>query len=137
MKIGVSLKIDVSKIDKALLFKGAKGVYLDAKVFIDIDQKDQYDNNGMITQEVGQGQDQGAILGNCKVFWNDSGQQQVHQQQPQQQGGFQKAQQGFQQQQSNQQQSNGFGGQQQQTQQGYVQNNQQTPKFEEDTTIPF
>jgi hypothetical protein len=48
-KIGVSLKIDVSKIDKARLFQGAKGVYLDATVFIDVDQLDQYGNSGMIT----------------------------------------------------------------------------------------
>ena len=40
-KIGVSLKIDVSKIDKARLFKGAKGTYLDATVFIDMSQLDQ------------------------------------------------------------------------------------------------
>ena len=74
MKIGVSLKIDVSKIDKSMLFKGQKGTYLDAKVFIDIDQKDQYDNNGMITQEVSKDAPQGtqgAILGNCRVFWNE------------------------------------------------------------------
>ena len=55
------------------MFKGAKGTYLDATVFIDIDEKDQYDNNGMITQKVPQGgeKNSGAILGNCKVFWKD------------------------------------------------------------------
>lgn len=79
MKLGVALKIDVSKIDKSKLFKGAKGNYLDAQVFIDIDP-DQYGNNGMITQaldkaarEVGE---KGAILGNCKIFWNNQDQQQ-------------------------------------------------------------
>jgi hypothetical protein len=78
MKIGVELKIDVTKIDKELLFKGAKGVYLDATVFIDIDQKDQYENNGMITQKVDKDSpNKGNILGNCKVFWNDGGQQQA------------------------------------------------------------
>jgi len=89
MKIGVSLKIDVSKIDKSMLFKGQKGTYLDAKVFIDIDQKDQYDNNGMITQEVPKDAAQGvhgAILGNCKVFWNDA--QQSQGQAAPQQGGY-------------------------------------------------
>ena len=89
-KIGVSLKIDVSKIDKARLFKGQKGVYLDATVFIDTAQLDQWGNSGMITQDVKKEEkDQGikgAILGNCKVFWNDAGQQpqqQQYQQQPQ------------------------------------------------------
>ena len=90
-KIGVSLKIDVTKIEKDRLFQGAKGTYLDATVFIDIDQLDQYGNSGMITQDVSkeekQQQVKGAILGNCKVFWNDGGQQaqQQPQQQPQQQ----------------------------------------------------
>lgn len=120
-KIGVSLKIDVSKIEKARLFKGAKGTYLDATVFIDIDQKDQYDNNGMITQDVSkeekQGGVQGAILGNCKVFWNDS------QQAPQQQ-----APQGGHQQQAPQNQAP------QQAQQG---GHQQPPMPDFDDDIPF
>lgn len=78
-KYGVSLKIDVSKIDKARLFKGAKGTYLDATVFIDEGEQDQYGNNGMITQDVSKEERdnkvQGAILGNCKVFWRGEGQQ--------------------------------------------------------------
>ena len=86
-KIGVRLKIDVSKIDKARLFKGAKGVYLDATVFIDPDNKDQYDNNGMITQDVSKEEkdrgDKGAILGNVQVFWKDQNAAQPFQQ-PQQ-----------------------------------------------------
>ena len=114
-KIGVSFKIDVSKIDKARLFKGAKGTYLDITSFIDLDQLDQYGNSGMITQDVSKEEkDQGVkgpILGNCKVFWSDSGatpqqpaahnqQQQYAPQQPAQ-GGFQQqtpTQGGFQQQ---------------------------------------
>lgn len=83
-KIGVSLKIDVSKIDKNRLFSGQKGTYLDATVFIDVDQLDQYGNSGMITQDVSKEEKQqgvkGNILGNCKVFWNDAGQQQSPQQ---------------------------------------------------------
>lgn len=99
-KIGVSLKIDVSKIDKTRLFKGQKGVYLDATVFIDTAQLDQWGNSGMITQDVKKEEkDQGikgAILGNCKVFWNEAGQQpqqpQQGYQQPQQQQQYQQAQ---------------------------------------------
>ena len=92
-KIGVSLKIAVNDIDKARLFKGQKNTYLDATVFIDLDQLDQYGNSGMITQDVSKEEKQqgvkGNILGNCKVFWSDSGQapqqpQQNYQQQPQQ-----------------------------------------------------
>ena len=92
-KIGVSLKIDVSKIEKDRLFKGAKGTYLDATVFIDTAELDQYGNSGMITQDVKKEEKQngikGAILGNCKVFWSDS------EQPPQPQQGYQ--QQGYQQ----------------------------------------
>jgi hypothetical protein len=97
-KIGVSLKINVSMIEKARLFQGNKGKYLDATVFIDLDQLDQYDNSGMITQDVSKEEKannvKGPILGNCKVFWSDSGnapqqpaqhnQQQQYQGQPQQ-----------------------------------------------------
>lgn len=79
-KIGVNLKIDVSKIEKARLFKGKNGTYLDATVFIDLHEKDQYDNNGMITQAVSKDEKaqgaKGAILGNCKVFWTDDNSQQ-------------------------------------------------------------
>jgi len=102
-KVGVSLKIEVTKIDKARLFKGAKGTYLDATVFIDIDELDQYGNSGMITQvvtkeEKAQGV-KGNILGNCKVFWKD-----VQQSAPAQQGYAtqQQPQQGYSQQQPQQ-----------------------------------
>lgn len=83
-KVGVKLSIDVSKIDKALLYKGAKGVYLSATVFVDIDQADQYGNHGMITQdETKENRDagkNGAILGNCKVFWKDQPKPEARQQ---------------------------------------------------------
>ncbi|AUR88514.1 hypothetical protein NVP1115B_39 [Vibrio phage 1.115.B._10N.222.49.B11] len=86
-KVGVSLKLDVTKIDKARLFNGQKGTYLDATVFIDLDELDQYGNSGMITQDVSKEEKQqgvkGNILGNCKVFWSDAGQ--APQQAPQQQ----------------------------------------------------
>jgi hypothetical protein len=67
----IALKIDVTKIDKARLFQGQKGTYLDAVVFLD-DEADQYGNNGMITQSVSKEEREsgvkGAILGNCKVI---------------------------------------------------------------------
>ena len=76
-KIGVKIKINCSMIEKARLFAGKKGHYLDATVFIDIDQKDQYDNNGMITQDVKKEEKdagvKGPILGNVQVFWKDGG----------------------------------------------------------------
>jgi single-stranded DNA-binding protein len=74
-KIAVSIKIDVTKIDKSRLFKGEKGTYLDLTTFIDLDQKDQYDNNGFISQSVSKEEKennvQTPILGNCRVFWKE------------------------------------------------------------------
>lgn len=78
MSIGVNIKIDVTKIDKELLVKGKKGTYLDATVFINPDEADQYGNHGMVTQslskEAREAGEKGNILGNAKVFWQgDSG----------------------------------------------------------------
>lgn len=102
MKYGIKIKLDVSKIDKEQLYKGQKGTYLTVTGFIDMDNKDQYGNNGMITQEIAkelrdQGQ-KGAILGNAQVFWSGEGQQtggfqqqapqQFQQQQPQGTAGY-------------------------------------------------
>lgn len=75
MKIGLSISIDVTKIEKARLFKGKKGTYMDLTTFIDTDNKDQYDNNGFISQsltkEERESGQQTEILGNCKVFFTD------------------------------------------------------------------
>ena len=87
-KIGVSIKIDVTKIDKARLFQGQKGTYLDLTAFIDLDQQDQYENNGFISQSVSKDERaqnvQTTILGNTKIFFDDR-QQAPQQQAPQQQ----------------------------------------------------
>ena len=116
-KIALSLKIDVSKIDKARLFSGQKGTYLDATIFVELAELDQYGNSGMITQDVTKDEKEqgvkGNILGNGKVFWVENGQAPqpqgqggYQQQSPQQQGGFQQQPQqqgGFNQQQPTQQ----------------------------------
>lgn len=76
-KVGISLKINVSMIEKARLFKGAKGMYLDCTTFVDLDNLDQYGNSGMITQDVTKEEKvagtQGPILGNSKIFWRGEG----------------------------------------------------------------
>ena len=78
MKIGLSVRIDVTKIDKARLYAGAKGTYLDLTTFVDTDQQDQYENNGFISQSVDkeerEAKVQTPILGNVKVFFNDGAQ---------------------------------------------------------------
>ena len=74
-KIGISVRIDVTKIDKARLYQGEKGTYLDLTTFIDTETADQYDNHGFISQSVSKeerdAQVRTPILGNCKVFYND------------------------------------------------------------------
>ena len=71
-KVGIKLKIDVTKIDKALLFKGQKGTYLDATLLPNRGGPDEYGNNYFIVQDVGKekrlaGQ-KGPIIGNAKVM---------------------------------------------------------------------
>lgn len=89
-KVGVRIKLNVSQIDKARLFRGQKGVYLDATAFIDLDEKGQYGDNGMVTQDVSKEEREqgvkGPILGNVTVFYRDDQPQQQAPQQPQSMG---------------------------------------------------
>jgi single-stranded DNA-binding protein len=84
MKIGMTISIDVTKIDKTRLFKGKKGTYMDLTTFIDTDTADQYGNHGFISQsqtkeERESGAERTAILGNSKVFYKDGSQAQQSQ----------------------------------------------------------
>ena len=81
MKIGISVKIDVTKIDKARLFKGEKGTYLDLTTFVELDEQDQYGNNGFISQSQTKEEREAKaphtpILGNVKVFFKGESEQQ-------------------------------------------------------------
>lgn len=62
-------KIDVTKVDKAKLFKGEKGVYLDI-VLVET-PNNQYGDDYMIVQSVSKEEREkgvkGAILGNAKI----------------------------------------------------------------------
>lgn len=66
------LKIDVTKIDKAALYKGDKGTYLDITLLDNRDGTDQYGNDGMIVQDIGKQRreagEKGPILGNWKFI---------------------------------------------------------------------
>lgn len=80
MKLGLSIKIDVKKIDKARLYEGSKGTYLDLTTFIDLEDPSQYGDHGFISQSVTKEEREsgvkGDILGNVKVFFtgeSDSG----------------------------------------------------------------
>jgi hypothetical protein len=87
MKVGIEVRIDVKKIEKARLYAGQKGTYLTMTTFVDLDNQDEYGNNGFISHKKEQ-DEQGntPILGNVKVFWTDGQQPQpTPQQQPRQQ----------------------------------------------------
>ena len=75
MRVGLSVRIDVTKIDKERLYKGEKGTYLDLTTFIDTENKDQYENNGFISQSVSKEEREGGvqtpILGNVRVIYQD------------------------------------------------------------------
>ena len=87
--IGVNIKIDVTKLDKSRFFKADSGaIYMELTGFIDIKQKDQFKNNGFLTQSVTKDEkDAGTklpILGNSSVFWQDDELKSMGQQAPQQ-----------------------------------------------------
>lgn len=67
----ISLSIDVSKIDAKRLYKGKKGNYLSATLFLK-DETDQYGNNGFtvesITKEEREAGQKGTIIGNAKFL---------------------------------------------------------------------
>lgn len=76
MKVGLNLSIDVTKIVKDRLYKGEKGTYLNLTTFVDLDNKDKYDNNGFISQSVTKEEREGGIqtpiLGNVRVMYKDA-----------------------------------------------------------------
>ncbi len=75
MKLGISIKINVSKLDKSRFFRGNKGTYADLTAFIDLENVSQYGDNGTVTQSVSKEERQAGtklpILGNVKIFYRD------------------------------------------------------------------
>ena len=85
-KIGISIKLDLKKIDKARLFAAQSGaLYLDLTMFVDPDNEGQYGDHGIVTQTVSKEErDQNVqmpIAGNGKIFY---GLQELKSKQPQQ-----------------------------------------------------
>lgn len=73
-KIGISVKIDVKKLDKARFFTAQSGAtYVDLTMFLDPDNEGQYGDHGFITQSTSKEErDQGVqmpIVGNGKIFY--------------------------------------------------------------------
>jgi len=66
----IKLNIDVTKLDKKRLHKGAKGTYANLTVLLK-DAPDQYGNDGMIVEDVSKEEREsgtkGAIVGNARI----------------------------------------------------------------------
>ena len=85
MKYGVSLKIDVTKLDKSRFFHADSGaIYVDCTLFLKPDEADQYGYHGGITQAKNKDEDvQMPFVGNAKIFWTGESQGQSGQNQSQ------------------------------------------------------
>ena len=49
-KIGISLNINLDKVDKTRIYEGKKGKYLNLTTFVNIDEQGEYGDNGFVTQ---------------------------------------------------------------------------------------
>jgi len=67
----ITLKIDISKIDKSHLYKGAKGTYLDVAIWPNKDGAGQYGDTHYAVQQVAKEKREagvrGPIIGNATV----------------------------------------------------------------------
>lgn len=79
MRIGINIKLDVSKLDKERFFQGKKGKYCDLTAFIDTEETGQYGDHGTVKQATSQEERQNGakmpICGNVKVFYKTEGEQ--------------------------------------------------------------
>lgn len=68
--MAIKLKIDVSKISKADLYQGKKGVYLDAVLYENRDGQSQYGDDGYVVQGISKEKrdagERGPIIGNWR-----------------------------------------------------------------------
>jgi len=93
MKLGIELRIDVTKIDKSKIFPGKKGKYLTMTTFIDTEAEDKYGNHGFINHALSKEEREQnvktEILGNAKIFYKkDSGPAEPRQNQAPQGAGY-------------------------------------------------
>jgi len=66
----ISIKIDVTKIDKAALYKGAKGTYLTLTVWPNKDGRNQYGDDAIVKQDLGRDRrdEKPEIIGNARII---------------------------------------------------------------------
>lgn len=72
----ISLRLNLSLVDAKRLYRGKKGEYLDAVLFLN-PVVDQYGNNGFIVESVSAEErkmgHRGTILGNAKILGGNTG----------------------------------------------------------------
>jgi len=77
-KIGISIGIDVKKIDKARLKADGEKVWMNLTTFIDTENPGKYGDHGFISQSTDKEEREAGvqtpILGNCKVFFTEESQ---------------------------------------------------------------
>jgi hypothetical protein len=66
----ISIKIDVTKIDKEALYKGAKGTYLTLTVWPNKDGRNQYGDDAIVKQDLGKDRrdEKPEIIGNARII---------------------------------------------------------------------
>lgn len=79
-----SIKIDVTKIDKAALFKGQKGTYLTLTVWPNKEGRNQYGDDAIVKQDLGKDRrdEQPEIIGNARIIQRKNAPQPKPQQPP-------------------------------------------------------
>lgn len=72
MENRITLKIDVTKIDKSRLYEGKKGIYLDCLLLQNRDGDSKYGDDGMIIQSISAearaAGERGPIIGNWRYL---------------------------------------------------------------------
>ena len=65
-----SIKIDVTKIDKEALYRGAKGTYLTLTVWPNKDGRNQYGDDAIVKQDLGKDRrdEKPEIIGNARII---------------------------------------------------------------------
>jgi|JYMV01.1.fsa_nt_gi hypothetical protein len=85
-KIGISIGIDVTKIDKLRLKQDGEKIWMNLTTYIDTENAGKFGDHGFIAQSTSKEEKESGIrtpiLGNCKVFFKDDSAVQVKQEIP-------------------------------------------------------
>jgi hypothetical protein len=74
MKIGIEIKVDVTKIPRERIYVGKKGKYISLTSFVNLGDPDEYGNNGPVTMARSKEEPKDLrmpIIGNVRIFYRD------------------------------------------------------------------